>query len=116
MHLDQWKTAGEQLLRHWNRSGLGFIPASNAEDVAAAKDWLELQEAQFFNATEPSAAPSDATAGLHERTESSHLASASQSAQASAMGGPSVERLEPTAVSAVASNGLASGSDSVASR
>jgi uracil-DNA glycosylase len=116
MHLDQWKTAGEQLLRHWNRSGLGFIPASNAQDVAAAKDWLELQEAQFFTSTEPSAAPSDATAGLQERTESSHLASASQSAQASAMGGPSVERLEPTAVSAVASNGLASGSDSVASR
>ena len=116
MHLDQWKTAGEQLLRHWNRSGLGFIPASNAQDVAAAKDWLELQEAQFFNATEPPAAPSDATAGLQERTESSHLASASQSTQASTMVGPSVERLEPAAVSAVASSGPAEGSASVASR
>lgn len=116
MHLDQWKTAGEQLLRHWNRSGLGFIPASNAQDVAAAKDWLELQEAQFFTSTEASAAPSEATAGLQERTESSYLASSSQSTQASAMGGLSLDRLEPTAVSAVASNGPAAGSDPVASR
>ena len=116
MHLDQWKTAGEQLLRHWNRSGLSFIPASNAQDVAAAKDWLELQEAQVFTATEPTKTTGEATAASHERTESSRLASASQSTQASAMVAPLTERPEPAAVSADASSARDSGSSSVASR
>ena len=116
MHLDQWKTAGEQLLRHWNRSGLGFIPASDAQDVAAAKDWLELQEAQFFIANELPATPSEAAIDLQEGNESSRLASASKSTQSSAMVGPSVERLEPAAVSAVALSAPASGSASVVSR
>ena len=116
MHLDQWKTAGEQLLRHWNRSGLGFIPASDAQDVAAAKDWLELQEAQFFIANELPATPSEAAIDLQEGNESSRLASVSKSTQLSAMVGPSVERLEPAAVSAVALSAPASGSASVVSR
>ena len=116
MHLDQWKTAGEQLLRHWNRSGLGFIPASNAQDVAAAKDWLELQEAQFFSATEPPTALGETADAAQERTEGLRLASATPSTQASAIVGPSAERQEPIAASAVASPVAASGSASVVSR
>jgi len=47
MHSDQWKTAGEQLLGHWKRSGISYVPASDVEGVAAAKDWLELNEAHL---------------------------------------------------------------------
>lgn len=100
MHLDQWKTAGEQLLRHWNRSGLSFIPSSNPQDVAAAKDWLELQEAQFFIATAPlPSAREEPPAAPRERPDSLRLDSTSKSTEASAVVAPSAKELEPTGVS-----------------
>ncbi len=113
MQLDQWKTAGEQLLRHWNRSGLSFIPSSNAQDVATAKDWLELQEAQLFNTTEPPQALGEApaaaqeTSAAQETIEPSRLASASQSLQTSAI----ASSVPVSGIASVASRGPASGAE-----
>ena len=116
MHLDQWKTAGEQLLRHWNRSGLGYIPSSNAQDVAAAKDWLELQDAQFLIPSEPPAALEEPPSAPRHRLESSGGVWASKSTEALAMVDPSAEGPKPTAATSVAPTEAAFGSASIASR
>lgn len=116
MHLDQWKTAGEQLLRHWNRSGLSYIPSSNAQDVAAARDWLELQDAQFLIPSEPPATLEVPPAAPRHRLDSSGLVSASKSTEALAMVDPSAEGPEPTAATAVALTEAAFDSASMASR
>lgn len=43
MQWDQWQTAKQQLLSHLHRSGVTRIPTFNAENVAKATQWLELQ-------------------------------------------------------------------------
>lgn len=56
MHLDQWKTAGLQLLGHWQRSGISYIPSNSLDSTAQAKDWLELQDATLLTENTPVAA------------------------------------------------------------
>ena len=53
MQRNQWKTAGEQLLRHWNRSGISQVPVGTQQSVAAATSWLELNLAVVFDESEP---------------------------------------------------------------
>ncbi len=48
MQRNQWKTAAEQLLRHWYRSGISQVPAGTQQSVAAVTSWLDLNSAVVF--------------------------------------------------------------------
>jgi len=48
MQRNQWKTASEQLLSHWRRSGITHVPTGNPESIPSATEWLELNENSIF--------------------------------------------------------------------
>jgi len=48
MQRNQWKTASEQLLAHWRRSGITHLPAEKPEANISATEWLELNEDRVF--------------------------------------------------------------------
>jgi uracil-DNA glycosylase family 4 len=70
MQRNQWKTASEQLLSHWRRSGITHVPTGKPESIPSATEWLELNENRVFedndgyannNATNGGAANDNAT-------------------------------------------------------
>ena len=48
MQRNQWKTASEQLLSHWRRSGITHVPTGKPESIPSATEWLELNENSVF--------------------------------------------------------------------
>ena len=50
MDRNQWKTASEQLLKHWSRSGVSQIPSGTPQTLAAAATWLEKNDSAIFDA------------------------------------------------------------------
>lgn len=48
MQRNQWKTASEQLLSHWRRSGITHVPTGKPESIPSATEWLELNESSVF--------------------------------------------------------------------
>ena len=48
MQRNQWKTAAEQLLRHWNRSGISQVPVGTQQSVAVVTSWLDSNSAIVF--------------------------------------------------------------------
>ena len=48
MQRNQWKTASEQLLSHWRRSGITHGPTGKPESIPSATEWLELNENSVF--------------------------------------------------------------------
>ena len=59
MHRNQWKTAGDQLLTHWRRSGITQIPVGTPKSIATALEWFDNNvadvEPALIAAVEPSA-------------------------------------------------------------
>jgi uracil-DNA glycosylase len=51
MDSSQWKSAGEQLLAHWRRSGIGQLPRATPDRVAVASDWLLMHESQWLQSS-----------------------------------------------------------------
>jgi uracil-DNA glycosylase len=67
MQRDQWKTASEQLLKHWHRSGITQIPANTPLADQKSSAWLEehasiLYECLETAPTHPSMAVPDSSA------------------------------------------------------
>ena len=48
MQRNQWKTASEQILSHWRRSGITHVPTGKPESIPSATEWLELNENSVF--------------------------------------------------------------------
>lgn len=52
MQLNQWKSASEQLLKHWHRSGISQLPKCKSQSVETAESWLESNAASILNTNE----------------------------------------------------------------
>ena len=52
MQRNQWNSACEQLLKHWQRSGIAQFPTSASQSVATAKSWLEDNASGIFDTNE----------------------------------------------------------------
>lgn len=57
MQRNQWKSASEQLLKHWHRSGISQFPTSDPQSVENANSWLESNAASIFDTNEILAVP-----------------------------------------------------------
>ncbi len=57
MQRNQWKSASEQLLKHWHRSGISQFPTSAPQSVEKTNSWLESNAASIFDTTEIEAVP-----------------------------------------------------------
>ncbi len=51
MQRNQWRKASEQLLKHWQRSGISQIPSSSVVAESAASDWLDANASTVFAAS-----------------------------------------------------------------
>lgn len=57
MQRNQWKSASEQLLKHWHRSGISQFPTSEPQSVEKTNSWLESNAASIFDTNEIEAVP-----------------------------------------------------------
>lgn len=62
MQRNQWKTASEQLLAHWRRSGITHVPTGKLEANPSATEWLERNENSVFEENEGTANSDNSTA------------------------------------------------------
>jgi DNA polymerase len=63
MQRNQWKTASEQLLSHWRRSGITHVPTGKPESIPSATEWLELNENSVFEDNDVAANSGTANSG-----------------------------------------------------
>lgn len=62
MQRNQWKTASEQLLAHWRRSGITHVPSGKLEANPSAAEWLERNENRIFEENDGTANSDNSTA------------------------------------------------------
>ncbi len=62
MQRNQWKTASEQLLAHWRRSGITHVPSGKLEANPSATEWLERNENRIFEENDGTANSDNSTA------------------------------------------------------
>jgi len=48
MEANQWKTASEQLLKHWSRCGITQVPIGSPQEVDDAAEWLRANRTSIF--------------------------------------------------------------------